>query len=168
MDNEILRAILEEALSLTASLPAGIQHIAFEKAFDVLLDERRAGAKRHRTVERGAARGRTSNGSLHKGGQQSRRAGPKFVLGQLLDSGYFASSRSLPEIQRHLRDSSGHAYGSNELSISLLRLIRDGRLNRQKNLAGQYEYQTETSGDQTDPNLRHAKNTRLLTDGKDR
>lgn len=165
MDNEILKAILEEASALTAFLPAGVQQIAFAKTFDVLLDERRATAKRHKATERGPSR-RISTGSL-RGGSRSRRAGPKFALAQLLDSGYFASSRSLPEIQRHLRDSYGHDYGSNELSISLLRLIRDGRLSRQRNLAGQYEYQAEIRKDQPHPILRHAKNTRLLTDGKE-
>jgi hypothetical protein len=162
MNDEILRSILEEASALADSLPAGIQQAAFEKAFDVLLEEHRATARQRPTAERGRSRGRTS-----AGGPRAHRAGPKHALGELVDSGYFASIRGLPEIQRHLRDSCGHNYGSNELSISLLRLTRDGRLSRQRNLAGQYEYWTEIRKDQPPPTLRHGKNTRLLTDGKD-
>lgn len=167
MNGEILKAVLEEASALTASLPAGIQQVAFEKAFEVLLQERRARAQRQR---RGSLQGRNSNRGLRGDSSRSRRVGPKSALGKLLDSGYFASSRGLPEIQRHLRDSCGHDYGSNELSISLLRLIRDGRLGRQRNLSGQYEYWAESQKEQPLPvqTLRHGKNARLLTDGGER
>jgi len=88
----------------------------------------------------------------------------------LLDSGYFAIERTLPEIQAYLKDAHGHDYGSNELSISLLRLIRDSRLTREKNLARQYEYWVPGRGSEESArseNLRHLKaQARLLTDGK--
>jgi hypothetical protein len=163
VNNEILKTVLQEASALTASLPEGIQGVAFAKAFDVLLEERRATVQRQQRTDR-----TSSGGRLRAGTSRSRRVGPKLALGQLLGGGYFASSRSLLEIQAHLRDSYGHDYGSNELSISLLRLIRDGRLNRQRNLVGQYEYWAGERREQSaraEPIRRAGPNSRLLTDG---
>jgi len=165
MNSEILRHVLEEASMLTASLPEGIQQVAFSKAFDALLAEHLAAVQPQRRSRGRSSQPRISIGSPRERSDRSRRVGPKLALGQLIDSGYFASSRGLPEIQRHLRDSYGHDFGSNELSISLLRLIRDGRLSRERNLAGQYEYWSAGRGDRPHDSLRHARNKRLLTDG---
>jgi hypothetical protein len=170
VNSEILKAVLEEASALTSWLPEGIQPAAFAKAFDVLIDQR-AGANRRRGAVSKQGPPRQYEGSSRNSGARSRRVGPKFALGQLLNSGYFNARRSLPEIQGHLKDSHGHDYGSNELSISLLRLIRDARLNREKGPSGQYEYwaaglaRESTRAD----GLQHVKaRTRLLTDGKER
>jgi hypothetical protein len=168
MNNEILKAVLEEASALTSSLPERIQPAAFAKAFDVLLEQRGIGTNRQLRAKQSAPKQHSNGGG--NSASRPRRAGPKFALGQLLDNGYFARSRSLPEIQAYLKDSHGHDYGSNELSISLLRLTREARLVRVKNLAGQYEYWAPGHGNEeparTDK-LRHAKaHTRLLTDGK--
>jgi|HubBroStandDraft_2_1064218.scaffolds.fasta_scaffold16570_3 hypothetical protein len=168
MNNEILKAVIEEASALASSLPEGIQPTAFAKAFDILLEQRAMGEKRHRQAKQAAPRRRSS--SEARPTSRSRRVGPKFALGQLLDGGYFATARTLPEIQAYLKDSHGHDYGSNELSISLLRLIRDARLVREKNLAGQYEYWVPgkaSEGPAHEGKLQPAKaHTRLLTDGK--
>jgi hypothetical protein len=169
MNNEILKAVLEEASALTSSLPEGIQPAAFAKAFDVLLEQRGIGGKRQGQAKQAARR--TRSGSAEKPAWQSRRVGPKFALGQLLDGGYFATTRTLPEIQAYLKDSHGHDYGSNELSISLLRLIRDARLVREKNSAGQYEYWAPDNAHERaayEGRLRPARaHARLLTDGKE-
>jgi hypothetical protein len=170
MNTETLKAVLEEASALTSSLPEGIQPAAFSKAFDVLLEQHGIGTNRlQRTVtKRTPPRQYESRAPVST--SRPRRAGPKFVLGQLIDSGYFATSRGLPEIQAYLKDSHGHDYGSNELSISLLRLIRHARLSREKNLAGQYEYWAPGRGSEEPAraeNLQHTKaHARLLTDGK--
>jgi hypothetical protein len=167
MNNEMLKAVLEEASALTSSLPVGIQPTAFAKTFDVLLEQRGIVEKRQRRSRQATLKYSSSAGNSTS---RSRRVGPKFVLGQLIDSGYFATSRGLPEIQAYLKDSHGHDYGSNELSISLLRLIRHARLTREKNLAGQYEYWAPGRGSEESARaekLQHTKaHTRLLTDGK--
>jgi len=166
MSNEILKAVLEEASALTSSLPEGIQPAAFSKAFDVLLEQRGIRVSRQRS-----APSRQASLKKYSSNARPRRVGPKFALGQLLDNNYFAARRSLPEVQAYLKDSHGHDYGSNELSISLLRLIRDARLNREKDPAGQYRYWASDGGEEPAHagSLRHVKaQTRLLTDGKGR
>jgi hypothetical protein len=168
MESEALKAVLEEASALTSALPEGIRATAFAKAFDVLLEQHGIVPSPHRRGK--PASPRRYLGNAVSSPSRSRRAGPKFALVQLLDSGYFATSRGLPEIQAHLKDSHGRDYGSNELSISLLRLIRDARLVREKNLAGQYEYWAPDRGGQESNragSLRRVKgHPRLLTDGE--
>lgn len=167
MNNERLRAVLEEAYALASSLPEGIQTAAFAKAFDVLREQHGVGEKPRRRAKQAPSRRSSGAGNS---ASRSRRVGPKLALCQLLNGGYFATSRSLPEIQAHLKDSHGYDYGSNELSISLLRLTRDGRLVRERNLAGQYEYWEPGRGSRQAPRAekpRHLdSHARLLTDGK--
>jgi hypothetical protein len=162
--SDVLRGVLEEASTLAASLPDNIQQIAFSKAFDALLAEH-AAALPQRQGRSAASQSRAASAGARGRSERPRRLGPKLALAQLVDSGYFASSRGLPEIQRHLRDFHGRDFGSNELSISLLRLIRDGKLSRERNLAGQYEYWSPLHRDRPQDSLRNAKNKRLLTDG---
>jgi len=164
MDGEVLKLVLEEATALTSSLPESIRDVAFSKAFDVLLQEHDV------DMQRGRPRSSRRRSGGRGGASRARALGPKLALSQLVDSGYFTSSRSLPEIQARLRDSVGREYGSNELSISLLRLVRDGRLSRERNLAGQYKYWAAGRGDHavSTQALKHTKNTRLLTDGRER
>jgi hypothetical protein len=169
MNSETLKAVLEEASALTSFLPEGIRQIAFSKAFDVLVEHReipeqpRLRAASKRVPAKPYLRGPRRSSRTH-------RVGPKFALGQLLDDGYFATRRGLPEIQAYLRDSHGHDYGSNELSISLLRLIREGRLNRERDSGGQYEYWTadrrQEGPPSEGPGIR--AHPRLLTEGKGR
>jgi hypothetical protein len=171
MSNEILRAVLEEASALTSSLPEGIQPAAFSKTFDVLLEQRGIGVSRERSAGSRQTPLKKYSSNARTSTSRPRRVGPKFALGQLLDSDYFGTRRSLPEVQAYLKDSHGHDYGSNELSISLLRLIRDARLNREKDSAGQYQYWASDRREETvrAGGLRHVRaQTRLLTDGKNR
>jgi hypothetical protein len=164
MDCELLRVVLEEATALTSSLPESVRGVAFSKAFDVLFQEHGGATPQRRPQNSRRRSGRRT------GVSRARPLGPKLALSQLVDSGYFTSSRGLPEINARLRDTIGREYGSNELSISLLRLVRDGRLSRQRNLAGQYEYWAAGRRDQavSTQTLKHTKNTRLLTDGRER
>ncbi len=165
MKIDALRSVLEEAAQLTASLPDSIQEVAFGKAFDALLGE-------YRTTK--AHSGRATRGPSLSGrrdaASRARRRGPKLALAQLIESGFFISGRTLREVEAHLRDTVGRAYESNELSISLLRLTRDGRLQRDRNLAGQYEYRSEHEIERPVPikTLRQGRaNGRLLTDGRE-
>ena len=165
MKIETLRTVLEEAAQLTASLPDSIQEAAFGKAFDALLEEHGTAIAR-----RGQTLRRPSPGGRRRPASRPRRKGPKVALTQLVENGFFASGRSLLDIQAHLRDTVGRAYESNELSISLLRLAREGRLQRDRNLTGQYEYWSEHEIERPGQikTLRQGRATgRLLTDGRE-
>lgn len=68
------------------------------------------------------------------------RPGPRATLNGLLQGGYFDSVRRIGEIQQYLADSRGHSYKLSELSPTLVRMIRDDALERNRADDGQYEY----------------------------
>jgi hypothetical protein len=68
------------------------------------------------------------------------RPGPRAALNQLLNDGYFDSPRRIAEIQQHLVHSRAHKYKVSELSPTLVRMIRDQVLDRNRASDGQYEY----------------------------
>lgn len=68
------------------------------------------------------------------------KPGPKKIIGELIDNGFFAEPKIIGDIIQHLQDSRGRTYKSTELSPALVRLLRDERLEREKNSDGQYEY----------------------------
>jgi len=68
------------------------------------------------------------------------RPGPKAAIGNLLNSGFFRSARTISEIQEELQHRRGHGYSVQELAPALVRSIRDESLSRERNSEGQYEY----------------------------
>ena len=70
----------------------------------------------------------------------SSRPGPKAMLRELAATGFFKTPKMIADIQVHLEKKKGHKYKTNELSASLLRLLRDLVIDRDKNPDGQYEY----------------------------
>lgn len=68
------------------------------------------------------------------------RPGPKAAIGQLLEAGFFRSTRTISQIQEELQHRRGHGYSVQELSPALVRSIRDESLSRERNSKGQYEY----------------------------
>lgn len=75
------------------------------------------------------------------------RPGPKAVVSQLLESGFFRTTRTISDVQKELKHRRGHSYTVQELSPALVRSIRDKdvSLKRERNDAGQYEYSQASS-----------------------
>lgn len=70
----------------------------------------------------------------------SGRPGPKAAVEWLLDQGFFKMPRTIGEIQDQLARKRGHQYKVTDLSPALVRLLRDNRLDRERDDAGQYRY----------------------------
>lgn len=68
------------------------------------------------------------------------RVGPATVLTQLIGEGFFQSKRTLADIINHADKKKAKKFKANELSGPLARFVRDGRLDRDPNKEGQYEY----------------------------
>jgi hypothetical protein len=75
-----------------------------------------------------------------RAGRRPRRVGGKGSLNELLEEGYFAEPRSLPDMIVHLRDTRARQFKQNDLSGSLAKMTRDGLLHRGKSSDGKYEY----------------------------
>jgi hypothetical protein len=75
-----------------------------------------------------------------KAPRSSGSPGAFAMISQLLSDGFFKSPQTIGAIVKHCGTSKGHHYKANECSPALLRLLRDGKLKRQKNADSQYEY----------------------------
>jgi hypothetical protein len=93
-----------------------------------------AGASRAKTETKTTATPRARGG---------RRRGPKTVVGELIDEGFFSEPRTMAETQDQLRHKKGMRYTLQDLSPTFVRLLREGRLDRDRNDSGQYEYSSK-------------------------
>jgi hypothetical protein len=70
---------------------------------------------------------------------------PSALVRELLDVGYFDSLRTLAEVQRRLRDKTGHQIPVTTLSSTFTRLLRSGLVDRERTDDGVYAYQRSKS-----------------------
>lgn len=105
------------------------------------------GGRRERTARRSAkrptrkaARPAAAPRASPKSKPARGRLGPKAMLEELISSGFFKSGKTISDIQAHLEQRRGHRYKATELSPTLVRLLRDNKLDREQNADGTYEY----------------------------
>jgi hypothetical protein len=79
-------------------------------------------------------------GQTPKKKANSGRLGPKAAIERLISSGFFSSARTISEVRDELKHRLGHDFAVQELSISLVRLLRSNSLQRERNEKNQYEY----------------------------
>jgi hypothetical protein len=89
------------------------------------------------------ARSKAAKASSRKPPATKRRPTPFALLEGLVDSGFFKSPQTIAMIREHMEHKQGRKYKANELSPALLRLLRNGRLSRDKNDNKQYEYSSD-------------------------
>lgn len=77
--------------------------------------------------------------------KRSNGSGPKGIMMQLIQEGFFASPKTIGELRDHIKHKKGHTYETAELSTPLVRLVRDGVLDRTTNPENQYVYATSKS-----------------------
>jgi hypothetical protein len=75
--------------------------------------------------------------------RSSRRRGPKTVLSELIDEGFFGQPKTINDAQEQLKHKKGLSFTLQDLSPSLVRLLREGRLDRDRNASGHYEYRSK-------------------------
>jgi hypothetical protein len=71
-------------------------------------------------------------GSTARSSATGRRTGPKVVLEALIGEGYFSDPRGMAEIKQHIRDQKAIGFDASDLSPTLIRLLREGKLKRSK------------------------------------
>lgn len=54
-------------------------------------------------------------------------------------------AKSGPEVQVHLKSKRGFNFEADHLRMTMLRLVRSGKLERDENAEGQYEYKSPES-----------------------
>jgi hypothetical protein len=73
---------------------------------------------------------------------RSGRLGAASILDQLIAEKFFANKQAIGAIIDHCKAKKARTFKPNELSGPLARFTRDGRLKRDTNKDGQYEYYT--------------------------
>jgi len=88
------------------------------------------------------SRGGTKGGKAKTPGRRrSRRVGPRAAVEDLMKDGYLDEPRTIGAVRDRLENKKGRTFKVTDLSPAMTRLLRDGSLDREKNEAGQYEYQ---------------------------
>ncbi len=144
-----LKEIFARAAEIAKVVPESMQGAAFDRALDALAGvERPLSATRPappeappaRKRERASKPGSESIGSS-TGAKKAGRPGPKQLLEKLHAGGFFAETRTMGAILKHIEAQLGYRYKATDLSPALVRVLRDGKLKRTKDQNGQYEYQ---------------------------
>lgn len=68
------------------------------------------------------------------------RPGPKQFLEQLIDEGFFSEHREISGIISHIREAHALTYKTTDMTPTLIRLLREKKLKRERNVDGRYEY----------------------------
>ena len=112
------------------------------KARSTAVTRRRKKTKRSSGAEGTAGDQRKETPTKVGTSSSGRRAslGPKGAVEKLIDAGWFATPRSLSDIRVELEHQQALRYKPTDLSPTMVRLLREGRLKRTKTEAGQYEY----------------------------
>lgn len=72
------------------------------------------------------------------------RPGPKQSLEQLIADRFFDTPKEISDIISHLKNGKALTYKATDLSPTLIRLLREGKLERTTNQQGRYEYSTKS------------------------
>jgi hypothetical protein len=138
---ELAREIVGRALGVVDEVPAGLRAAAFCKTFDFLADGDEPeqpppgsvlNRRRHPTVQdRGEGASSTKSRSS---------SGPKGLAERLLESGFFDEARSVEAVAGHMRLNYARTYLSKDVSKTLIRLVQEGKLRREKNADGKLLY----------------------------
>jgi hypothetical protein len=150
MEKEELKIIFLHAAEIAKVVPANLQEAAFNRALDTLLPSSKGGkappkrkkhgkAVDHKVKVAGTKRTHSAP-KLTTVKSGSARIGPKAALESLLKATFWNQQRTIGELQDHLRTTRGYKYKATELSPALVRLLREGKIDRNQNKENQYEY----------------------------
>jgi hypothetical protein len=101
-------------------------------------EEKTSQSKSESSLKRDSAKNKGTSASLSK-------TGPKAAVKALIDSGFFSSPRTGPDIRDFLTKKRGLTFGIDQIRLVLLRLVRDEELERDENDDGNYEYKAPTA-----------------------
>ncbi len=101
-------------------------------------------AKKPRKNKKKASPSKAPSASPKSNRKSGNRPGPKQFLERLIADRYFDTKREISSIISHIQDTHAHTYKATDLSPTLIRLLREGKLERTKNEQGRYEYSTKS------------------------
>lgn len=148
-DDAALKDAFKRAAEIAQEVPEQFRKDAFNRALDSLLGSGSAAAAPRRRRRSSASSARTPPQSGSKASAQTAparlrrsggRPGPKQAVLDLKAKGFFSTKRTISDVRDYLQKKRGHSFTLQDLSPTLLSLVRSGELDRDKNADGQYEY----------------------------
>jgi hypothetical protein len=91
---------------------------------------------------RAQTKAKNETGSTSTGAATRKRSGrgPKAMIEELISEGFFNEPQAIAGIQDRLRHKKGVQFKPTDLSPALVRLLRQNKLDRERNESNQYEY----------------------------
>jgi len=127
---------IRQASALAAEAPEPLREVAFRAAFDHLATAASPQVAESRTRRRRPSASRATPVRP----RASSRVGPKTAVAELVEEGYFDSPRLVAEIRDHLASAKARRFERKNVATALLRLVRDGTVQRAREADGEYEY----------------------------
>lgn len=98
-------------------------------------------AKGRSKKSKGESGGKEEAASTQKSSNSSTKMTPVKMIEILINEGYFQQKRRVPEILKYCKEIKAHTLDTSPLSVALSRMIKNGKMKREKNTAdNQYEY----------------------------
>jgi hypothetical protein len=148
-----LKEIFKQAAEIAQQVPENMQEADFPRALDLLTSRAQEDQPRRRSARPRHTRERSVNqdpnqslvaspttDSGKKARKSATRVGPKTAILSLIESGFFVESKSGPAVQEYLCKKRGFDLDTPQLRMTMLRLVREGTLEREENQDGQFEY----------------------------
>lgn len=133
---------IKQAAELAAEAPESLREAAFRAAYDTLAASGVVPSTR-RAPRRGRIRPPTAPASPGRPAARRTaqgRIGPKAAVAALVDEGYFDQPQTVNSVREHLASTKGRRLEAKHVATAVLRLLRDGALDRNRGGSGDYEY----------------------------
>lgn len=83
---------------------------------------------------------KNADNGLKQKNKNNTKVGSKKIMTDLIREGFFDNPKKIKEIQEYILHKQGYKFDVTHLSPNLTRLLREGKLDREKSSDGQYEY----------------------------
>lgn len=125
-----------------------IVELVFQHATGVIVDGAVITVRKSRTKKRKSNRGglkteKETVAKIKSPSKKSGRLGPQKAVNRLIEEGFFKEKRSIKNIIEYCSSKLATTIKANDISGLLARLVRDEKLDREKNEEKQYEYFTK-------------------------
>ncbi|MDX6499627.1 MAG: hypothetical protein QOG23_2887 [Blastocatellia bacterium] len=154
-----LKELFKQAAEIAQQVPENMQEAAFNRALDLLTNESDEERTARRVTRAKRSQNRKANPHRIEGSsadstsvtksssprKSSSGLGPKSAIAWLMQSGFFGTGKTRAEVQEYLRKKRGYNIGTDQLGVAMLRLVREGVLERAENEDGQYEFKQPSS-----------------------
>ena len=101
--------------------------------------------RRKKTSQKKAAAGETPETADKTTIPRRGRKGAVTILDELISEGYFMSRRAISDVIEYAKTQKVRTFKASDLSGPLGRFVKNGKLQREKNNDGQYQYYTESA-----------------------